>query len=71
MREAIERFRPDIVNTHDLQGIGYNLLREIGRQRLPCVQTLHDLGFLCMNMNMFKDGEAARVGTFPARSRAS
>lgn len=58
VREAIERFRPDIVNTHDLQGIGYNLLREIGRQRLPCVQTLHDLGFLCVNMNMFKDGKA-------------
>jgi len=64
-REVIERFRPDIVNTHDLQGIGYNLLREIGRQRLPCVQTLHDFGFLCINMNMFKDGEACRRRHLP------
>jgi len=55
-REIIESFQPDIVNTHDLQGIGYNLLREVGRQNLPCVQTLHDFGFLCINMNMFKGG---------------
>jgi len=56
-REVIESFQPDIVNTHDLQGIGYNILREIGRQGLPCVQTLHDFGFLCVNMNMFRGGE--------------
>jgi glycosyltransferase involved in cell wall biosynthesis len=55
-REVIESFRPDIVNAHDLQGIGYNILREVGRQGLPCVQTLHDFGFLCVNMNMFQNG---------------
>ncbi|SRR5579862_44684 len=59
-RAVVEAFRPDIVNTHDLQGIGYNIVREIGRRGLPCVQTLHDLGFLCINMNMFRDGEACR-----------
>jgi glycosyltransferase involved in cell wall biosynthesis len=59
-REVIASFQPDIVNTHDLQGIGYNILREIGRQPLPCVQTLHDFGFLCVNMNMFRDGEPCR-----------
>lgn len=56
-REVIESFRPDVVNTHDLQGIGYNILCEIGRQGLPCVQTLHDFGFVCVNMNMFRGGE--------------
>jgi glycosyltransferase involved in cell wall biosynthesis len=55
-REVIESFQPDIVNAHDLQGIGYNILREVGRQGLPCVQTLHDFGFLCVNMNMFRGG---------------
>lgn len=64
-RDAITRFRPDIVNTHDLQGIGYNVLREIGRQRLPCVQTLHDLGFLCINMSMFKEGAPCRRHHLP------
>ena len=60
VRAAIESFRPDIVNTHDIQGIGYNLLREIGRQGLPCVQTLHDFGFICINMNMFRQGKPCR-----------
>jgi len=69
-RDVIGRFRPDIVNTHDLQGIGYNLLREIGRQKLPCVQTLHDLGFLCINMSMFKDGEECRRRHLPCAASA-
>lgn len=65
LRGAVESFRPDIVNTHNLQGIGYNLLREIGRQGVPCVQTLHDLGFLCINMNMFRRGRACRRRHLP------
>lgn len=55
-RDVIRRFKPDVVNTHDLQGIGYNILREIGRQSLPCVQVLHDFGFLCIKMTMFYHG---------------
>lgn len=58
--EVIEQFRPDLVNTHDLQGIGYNLLREIGAHDLPCVQTLHDFGFLCVKMSMFHRGRSCR-----------
>lgn len=60
-RSIIGQFRPDIVNTHDLQGIGYNLLREIGRQGLPCVQVLHDFGFLCVNMAMFHKGKTCQT----------
>jgi glycosyltransferase involved in cell wall biosynthesis len=55
--EVIERFQPDIINTHSLQGIGYNLLRAVARSGVPCVQTLHDFGFLCINVNRFKDGQ--------------
>ncbi len=55
-REVVQSFKPDIVNTHDLQGIGYNILREVGRQSLPCVQVLHDFGFLCVKMTMFYRG---------------
>ena len=53
---VIEEFRPEVVNTHDLQGIGYNLLKAIGAQRVACVQTLHDFGFMCVSMNMFRHG---------------
>jgi glycosyltransferase involved in cell wall biosynthesis len=54
---ALDRFRPELVNTHNLQGIGYNLLRAVGRHGVPCVQTLHDFGFLCIAMNMFRGGQ--------------
>jgi glycosyltransferase involved in cell wall biosynthesis len=55
-REIIDDFQPDVVNTHDLQGIGYNLLKAIGDRGLPCVQVLHDFGFICLSMNMFRHG---------------
>jgi glycosyltransferase involved in cell wall biosynthesis len=56
-QQVIDRFQPDVVNTHDLQGIGYNLLKAIGRRGVPCVQTLHDFGFMCVSMNMFRNGQ--------------
>ena len=59
-REVLARFQPDVVNTHDLQGIGYNLLKAVGDQRVPCVQVLHDFGFMCISMNMFRNGRACR-----------
>ena len=55
--EVIARVQPGLVNTHSLQGIGYNLLRAVARSGVPCVQTLHDFGFLCVNVNRFKDGK--------------
>ncbi len=54
--EVMDQFQPDVVSTHDLQGIGYNLLKAIGEHRLPCVQTLHDFGFMCISMNRFRGG---------------
>ncbi len=54
--EIIDEFQPEVVNTHDLQGIGYNVLKAIGDRRLPCVQVLHDFGFICLAMNMFRAG---------------
>jgi glycosyltransferase involved in cell wall biosynthesis len=59
-RQVIDQFQPDVVNTHDLQGIGYNLLKAIGERRVPCVQTLHDFGFMCVSMNMFRHGRECR-----------
>ncbi|MEI9894334.1 MAG: glycosyltransferase [Chthoniobacter sp.] len=53
---AIEDFQPDIVNCHDLQGLGYAVLHAVARSRVPCVQTLHDFGFLCLNMAMYQHG---------------
>lgn len=65
--EVLERFQPDLVNTHSLQGIGYNLLRAIGRSGIPCVQTMHDFGFICVNVNRFKNGAECNRHHFPCQ----
>ncbi|MEP6668270.1 MAG: glycosyltransferase family 4 protein [Chthoniobacter sp.] len=53
---AIAEFQPDVINCHDLQGLGYAVLRDIAASGVPCLQTLHDFGFLCVNMAMFRHG---------------
>jgi len=54
--KVIEAFRPDFVNVHFVQGIGYNALTEIAGAGLPTLFLLHDLGLACMRMSMFRDG---------------
>ena len=52
--KTIENFAPDLINVHNLQGLGYSALRAVAASGVPCVQTLHDLGYLCLNMAMFR-----------------
>jgi glycosyltransferase involved in cell wall biosynthesis len=68
---VIEEFGPDIVNTHDLQGIGYNLLKSIGDHGVGCVQTLHDFGFICVSMNMFRHGRECPRQHFTCQASAA
>ncbi|WEK52485.1 MAG: glycosyltransferase [Candidatus Kaistia colombiensis] len=53
---VLDAFRPDFVNIHFMQGIGYNALSEIAARRVPTLFLLHDLGLACMRMSMFRDG---------------
>jgi glycosyltransferase involved in cell wall biosynthesis len=54
MRKVLDAFRPDFVNVHMIQGIGYNALQEIARRNIPTVYVLHDLGLACVRQSMFK-----------------
>ncbi len=69
--EVIARFQPDLINTHDLQGIGYNLLRAVGRSGVPCLQVLHDFGMICINMNCFRNGHECASHHLPCRVSAA
>jgi len=57
LREVIAEFRPDVVNTHNLQGLGYNLWQVLGDLDLPVLVALHDLSLMCLRQSMFKNGE--------------
>lgn len=52
----LDEYKPDIVNIHLLQGIGYNILAEIGRRNIPTVYFLHLLDLACYRQTMFRDG---------------
>ncbi|PCD01733.1 hypothetical protein COC42_16610 [Sphingomonas spermidinifaciens] len=54
---VLDAVKPDVVNIHILQGIGYNALKALGKRNLPVVYTLHDLGLACVKMAMFIDGK--------------
>jgi glycosyltransferase involved in cell wall biosynthesis len=53
---VLDQFRPDYVNIHVLQGLGYNALKEIAARDLPTLYVLHDLGLVCIRMAMFRNG---------------
>ncbi|ODT15901.1 MAG: hypothetical protein ABS35_30065 [Kaistia sp. SCN 65-12] len=53
---VLDAFKPDFVNLHIVQGLGYNALAEIVRRDLPTLYFLHDLGLACIRMSMFRRG---------------
>lgn len=53
---VLDAFRPDFVNLHIVQGLGYNGLDEIARRDLPTLFFLHDLGLACVRMSMYRRG---------------
>jgi glycosyltransferase involved in cell wall biosynthesis len=61
-------FQPDVVNTHNVQGLGYSVLSEIGKLGLPVVQVLHDLSLSCINAFMFRQKHECERLCFPCRA---
>ncbi len=55
--QILDTFAPDLVNVHLLQGLGYPLLKEVARRRIPVNYVLPDLGLACIRMSMFKNGK--------------
>ena len=57
VRREIERFAPDVVHTHQCQGLTSAVFSAIAATGLPHVHTAHDLNLLCMNTRMHRGGE--------------
>ena len=52
----LEEIRPDIIILHNLTAVGLNIWRTIGTAGIPCIQVIHDLNLICLNMARFKSG---------------
>jgi glycosyltransferase involved in cell wall biosynthesis len=53
---ALRTFRPDVVHTHECQGLSAAIFSAIDQVRLPHVHTAHDLNLLCARVTMTRDG---------------
>ena len=48
---------PDIVLLHNITAIGLNIWRSIASSCVPCIQVIHDLNPICLNMSQFRGGK--------------
>ena len=56
--EVLRDVSPDIVILHNITAVGLNIWRTIARAGIPCIQVVHDLALVCMNMAQFRGGKA-------------
>lgn len=54
--EAVEAHAPDLVHTHNLQGMGTGLWEVCRRRAIPVVHTLHDYHLLCPRVTLMRSG---------------
>lgn len=54
----LDDFRPDVVNTHTLNGLSAEIWTLARRRGLPVVHTLHDYYLLCPRCSRARDGHA-------------
>ena len=57
LAQIIAREKPDVVNTHNLNGLSVSMWTAVSEQGIPIVHTMHDQYLLCHRSTMFKNGE--------------
>jgi glycosyltransferase involved in cell wall biosynthesis len=56
LARELKRLRPDVVATHQPQGLSAAVFTATAARRLPHVHTAHDLNVLCARTSMTRDG---------------
>ena len=54
--EVLGQIRPDIIILHNITAVGMNIWRTIRSSGIPCIQVVHDLSLICLNMARFRGG---------------
>lgn len=61
MREAIDRFRPDVVHLHNVyHQLSPSVLRPLGRLGVASAMTLHDYKLVCPTYQLLADGQVCQ-----------
>jgi glycosyltransferase involved in cell wall biosynthesis len=62
MDEAIRGFRPDVVHSHVVQGMGATAMTQVARRGIGHVHTLHDYWLLCQRTSLVRrDGSVCET----------
>jgi glycosyltransferase involved in cell wall biosynthesis len=57
MEEAVHDLKPDVIHVHNIyHHLSTSILTPIRRNKIACVQTLHDLKLACPNYRMYTEG---------------
>jgi glycosyltransferase involved in cell wall biosynthesis len=56
VRDVIESFRPDVVNSHSMAGFSVSSWKAAAEREIPIVHTLHDFNLFCAKANAFRNG---------------
>ena len=64
---VVAELRPDLVILHNITAIGLNIWRTVSKSGVPCIQVIHDLSPICLNMARFRAGHQC-PGLCPACS---
>ena len=58
--DVLEEIQPDVIILHNITAVGLNIWRTIHRSGIPCIQVIHDLALICLNMARFRSGRQCR-----------
>jgi glycosyltransferase involved in cell wall biosynthesis len=54
--EVLNHVKPDAIILHNITAVGVNIWRTIRISRVPCIQVIHELSMICLNMARFRAG---------------
>jgi glycosyltransferase involved in cell wall biosynthesis len=63
----IDEFKPDFCNVHYLQGLGHNILAELGKRDIPVMYVMPDLAVTCVRTTMFVKGTTCEQLCVPCK----
>lgn len=67
VREVVESFRPDIVNSHCMLSFALDSWKAAAERNIPIVHALHEFNLICRNTNAFRNGRMCERICLPCR----
>ena len=54
--EILSQVKPNAIILHNITAVGKNIWRTIRTSNIPCIQVIHEMSLICLNMARFRAG---------------